>query len=349
MLPRICSDLDPLIGTVRRDISDTKVEEVLQKDPSGDGAFLWVLVKHGQISTRQVAASLARSVHVDPKTVTYAATRDRQSEVLQWFSLPAEEIEQPQVLKNAGYKKLFKVQRVEQSKGEISEESIKSLRYTIRIKDAALDSGYLRAKAILDQLRRLGCPNYIGYTRLGPKGQHAKWGKVLWQGKHLPKRIPVTPKDRRQYALAYQCQAFNRFVAERMNKDLLTTCLQGDYLETGLSKPWFQREHAFVDDTEQAQKRLDSWEAVVCGPLIGRNMPENQAEAASFEQQFFSSLKINAAASHAVGARRALRFQPTSIRCDDQKKDLIVNVTLDPSVYVTALLEELLQPERHIL
>ena len=350
MLPRICQDCEPLSGQVRKEPQDTKIEEVLRQQPCGGGPHLWVLVKHGQITTRQVASALARSVAIDPNLVAFAAVRDRFAEVWQWFSLPAADIDHPAALKNAGYKRLLKVQRVEAHKHAITTEDVLRLKYNIRLRKSALESGLLRSKKILDRLRRDGCPNYLGYVRMGPKGQHAKWGKVLWQGKHLPKRVEANKAEQRRYLSSYQAMLCNRYIAKRIEAESFTTCMPGDVMQCQLSKPWYQREFQIAADQEQMQKRMDSWESVPCAPLFGEALQESADEALQFERAFIDELNIGDNIPKRVsGSRRAIRFQPNKVHCDDQREDLLLSCELDPDVYLSSMLEELFQPDRHII
>ncbi len=350
MLPRICQDLEPIQGDLRREKGDYQVQEQLLRNPSGNGDYLWVQVRQADISSKQVAAALARSVNIDPRLVRYAASRDRKAEIYQWYSLPAEQVEHVQALKNAGYKKLLKVKQVERSKYPIDKEQIKNLSYTVRIRNAVEDGGYLKARAILDKLRQQGCPNYIGFARMGPKGQYAKWGKMIVQGKRLPRQVPNKSQDLQRYTYAYQSQICNRYIAQRIEHTIFSKCVVGDVLQTQLAKPVSERSLTIVEDQETGQRRIDSWEAVVCAPLIGEDMQSAQDEALLFEENFFKEVNVkNMYSSTLSGGRRPIRVQPTQVSCDDQRNDLIVKFTLDADVYASNILEELLQPEYHII
>lgn len=351
MLPRLCHDLEAIQATgVRRDPRDCQISELLRQEPDGSGPYLWVQVQHGLITSKQVAAALARSVDVDPRFVVHAGSRDRQSQVLQWFSLPADHVEHPAALRNAGYKKLLKVLDVQQAREPLQTSSVKALQYQIRLPGAAVDGGFLKARAILDRLRSQGCPNYIGYVRMGPRGQHAKWGKLLWNGRHLPRRVAHQQFDKKQYAQAWQGQIFNRYVAYRIDTGHYNDCLQGDVVQTDLQKPWSDRGQISADDPEQVQKRLDSWEAVVCGPMPGVDLSPVHDAALAFEAAFYQDNGIKEQGAFELpGRRRPIKFQPAQVSCDDQRDDLVLQVTADPQVYISNLLEELLQPERHII
>ena len=297
-----------------------------------------------------MVAALARSVQVDPSAISFAGVRDRFAEVWQWFSVPAEAVEHPAALRNAGYKKLLRVKKVEAHTHPIAVDDVARLAYTIRLRNAAQDQGLVKARALLDRLRRDGCPNYIGFVRMGPKGQHSKWGKMLWQGKHLPKRVQASRSEQRRYVSAYQALLGNRYIAWRIEHDAFTNCLAGDVLQCNLSKPQHERQYEIVSDQAAAQKRMDSWEAVPCAPLWGKGVLASTDAANEMETEFLESIKVKPHAPAGIdGARRGIRFQPLKVTCEDQRSDLLITCQLDPDVYLSSLLEELLQPERHII
>ena len=350
MLPRICQGLEPLTAKVRSEAQDTKIEEVLRRKPCGSGKHLWVQVKHGEISTRQVVAALARSVQVDPQQVSFAGVRDRFAEVRQWFSLPADAVEHPAALRNAGYKKLLRVQKLESHTHPITPADVIRLSYDIRLREAVADNGLIKARALLDKLRREGCPNYIGFVRMGPKGQHSKWGKMLWQGKHLPKRVQASRSEQGRYLGAYQAMLCNRYIAYRLQQDAFTSCLQGDVMQCQLAKSADERSYEIANDQAAMQRRMDSWEAVPCAPLFGKDLIAATDAALACEQAFAADIGVDLVPpAHVNGSRRGIRFQPLKVACEDQRKDLLIHCEMDPDVYLSSLLEELIQPERHII
>ncbi|NRA36745.1 MAG: tRNA pseudouridine(13) synthase TruD [Planctomycetes bacterium] len=352
MLPLLSTDLPPLLGKVRKQPEDTICHEQLVKEPAGHGHYLWVQVEKSGLSSAQARAALARSVELKAEDFTMAAARDRNAVVLQWMSVKKDLIEHTSALKNAGYKKMLKVRQVLENNCDISLESIRSLKYTLHIRGAAEADGLPRASKITDRLRQQGCANYIGFQRMGPKGQHAKYGRSLLRGKRLPPKVPRDKADCARYIQACQAQLFNRYVAYRIENETFSQVLSGEVVQGQLSQPWFDREVTLsgVDNSAHFQKRLDSWEAVQLGPLCGKDMQCAQLDALVLEEAVLEAAQLPRTAFDRLrGYRRAIRYQPKSLQVSDRKKDIVISCVVDPEVYISSLLEELMHPERHLL
>jgi tRNA pseudouridine13 synthase len=356
MPQRQCHDLPAVSATAREQPEHTRVSEVLTREPSGEGDHLWVLVRKTGLSTHQARQAIARSVDIPLSEVSLAGARDRQSRCDQWFSLPKDLPDNPGALANAGYKKMLRVQKVVEHHQPISAASVTALQWSCSLVGGNTADGYLHAKAIWDRLRNQGFPNYIAASRMGQKGQLAKWGRRVAQGKRLPPPAQRERVDPRACLGAFQADVFNRCIATRLADGLLGTALDGDILEVHLNRPARHRELEVItsdggdtaDHCDRAQRRLESWEAVPTAPLFGRDCPAATGTAGARETALLAALAIPARAfAHLPGSRRAVRVQPRG-SLDIERDDLVVSCLLDVDVYPQALLEEFLQPQGHL-
>ncbi len=362
MLPRASDGLEPVAATVRKEPSYTICKERLLRTPDGSGDHLWIRVRKIDISTGQTQQALARAVHCQPEDFKYIGTRDRFSDCEQWFSVRKDRVEHVPALKNAGYKSKVRVMEIGESARAISAGVLDCMEYTLRLGDAAANQGYLHAKAILDRLRQDGGPNYVAPSRFGKGGQLAKWGKLIASGKRLPRHVQQQKISKGACLQAWQGMLFNRYVAQRFEAGLLGTCLGGECILTGCQNTTVNRaeDHAPDMDEEQdgvegaalvhTQKRLDSWEAIPLGPLFGTDMTPARDAARAYELAFLEKISVSEKMIGRLryGGRRAIRFQPGNVHCEQDGDDLLVKCTLDPDVYITTLLEELLQTDYHI-
>jgi tRNA pseudouridine13 synthase len=326
------------------DDNDRLCEEVLSKQPAQTGDYLWVKVAKTDVSSQQCRAALARATGVALDLVEMGGNRDRRGRCIQWFSIPAELVEHPASLRNAGYQGLVKVIEVTASHKPIGPASIARLRWRVRLRKAAAKDGYRLAMAVLDRLRTVGCPNYIGVSRLGKEGVYVKWGKMLLHGQRLPDVVREKGVNHGQCLFAYQASLFNRYLATRIERNALATVLSGDVVMTG------QGRTERADDAEGYHKRLESWEVVQLGPLFGAEMPAAAGEALALEEAVLSDAAVTPEqALRLHGGRRAIRFQPAKPQCDIEKGDLIISCECPIDSYIAVVLEEIAKPERHFL
>lgn len=308
-------------------------EEVLLRQPIGDGPHWWVQVHRTDLSTGQARAAVARAAAVPEDLVSCAGSRDRRGRCQQWFSVPVEPVDNPGGLRNAGAQGRLKVLQVQRHHRAVDASSVVRLRWSLRLEGANRDGGYGRARAILDLLRRCGVPNWC-LTRRGD-GDMAKWGRMLAEGRRLPAGV-AHAVERGRALRTWQEELFNRWLAARVEDGLLATCLAGEVLRGADGAA------AVCADAAHGQRRLDSWEALPLGPLYGEGMPPAAGDAAVREAAVVDGLDP-AALARLRGGRRAARAQPVSLRVDPAGDDLTLRLELPPDTALDSLLREILR------
>ena len=203
------------------------------------------------------------------------------------------------------------------------------------------------AQDILTQLRQHGVPNYFGSQSFGSSGSHARWGKVLAQGKRLPRRVPASARDRSMYERAWQSRLFNIWLASRMESHGLGSVLEGDLLMTRCSEPVHQRPTETVEDAEAAHKRVASWESVVLGPLWGADCPQAFGPAHEHELAVLAESGPTPG-KKCRGGRRPNRFQPKSASIEKRGSDLVLNCQVPVDAFVSVLAQEFVQSEGNL-
>jgi tRNA pseudouridine13 synthase len=333
-----------LPGTGGR-LIEAAAEEILAKKPAGTGEHFWLKVQKDGLGSQQAREAIARSVNVPVELVSDAGNRDRQVRFTQWFSLPVEPVEHEGPLRRAGAHGKMHVLELTKSHKPFTAACVERIRWKTRIKDANLDDGYLKAKAILDHLRVMGIPNYAPENFLGPDAQWVKWGRLLLKGERLPAQVqrsnqPVSPGS---CLRAVQFWLFNRWVAARIADGWLGGSLSGDLVSTRSGKV----DLVGADDVLHMDKRIATWEASVLGPLFGGGMPETAFTAAARENEVLEAAEVPEAALHKLtGARRALRVQPQKVILDLEKNDLLVSCELPADAPVSSLIDELTKAAR---
>ncbi|MBA3707569.1 MAG: tRNA pseudouridine(13) synthase TruD [Planctomycetes bacterium] len=342
MLPFATRDLPGTGG--ESDASDRTCEEVLAKQPAATGEHLWLKVAKTGLGTQQARAAIARAGAVAIDFVECAGNRDRHGRSVQWFSVPAELVENPGALRRAGTQGKMSVLELTASHKPVTPDHVARLRWQVRIRGGNRDGGYHRAKAILDQLRRNGVPNFIPLSVFGRDGSFVKWGRMLLQGRRLPAQVTATGVDEHRCLRALQESLFDRYLSQRVDDGLLATCLDGDLVENR------QAEVSAVAFRDHVQKRMDSWEVVPLGPLFGAGLAKVAGEAASREEAILAAAELSVSAlARLHGARRAIRVQPTSVLLDLEKDDLLLRCELPTEAYITVILDEIMKPSTEVL
>ena len=156
---------------------------------------------------------------------------------------------------------------------------------------------------------------------------------------------------------AYQAQAFNAYVAARLADGTFDQVLAGDVLQTSIHREPHERgwDMCGLDEEaiEHTQRRLESWEAVVTGPLFGElpetPLPQAEGEALEREGDQWRKVAKHARAWRGVPAgRRPIRVQPRNGDIKIEKDDVVISAEFDVDVFPQAMLEEFIQPEGHI-
>lgn len=337
MLPIVCADLPGLSATCGP--NDRECEEVLAKKPAGTGRFHWVQVAKTNLGTQQVRAALARSVGADPAVVACAGNRDRQGRCIQWFSIPIEVVDHPGPLRRAGVQGKMRVLTINASHKPVGPETIERLKWTLHLRGGSAGDGYLRARAIVDRLRHDGFPNYLLPRQIGEEGGLARWGRQMVDGRRLPPQV-AAKTDPARYLRALQEELFNDWLGRRVADGLLAACVVGDLVRGNTG------EISVVSDPLAVAKRLDSWEAVVLGPLYGNGMAPAAADAAARELAVLTDAGLEVAqVARLRGDRRPARAQPAKSVVDRVKGDVVINCELPSDTYVDAMLAELLRSE----
>jgi tRNA pseudouridine13 synthase len=346
MLPRASDHLAPCPGTARVRPEDTRLEERLLAPPSGVGHH-WVLLKRLGISTAQTVAAVARAAECGPDAISHAGSRDRHAEVRQWFSVPAAVLDQPERLRRTGFRGGIQVMELRTCDRPMQASFVTHLALTLTLRGAAADNGLVKAQAILDHLRRQGVPNYLGAALLGKGGQQAKWGRMVMLGKRLPPAVPAGPGERGRYLQAYQFAAFNRYVAHRLATGTLSTCLDGEVVETGCNRPITERGITMVEDPAAMQTRIDSGEAEILGPLWGEGCEPAMGAVAALETELLTTWNWPVP-RRCAGGRRAVRLRLTRSSVDASGRDVVLRAEIPGDAFASVIAEEFLHPGAHI-
>src|SRR5262249_41042307 len=136
----------------------------------------------------------------------------------------------------------------------------------------------------------------------------------------------------------------NDVLAERVSDGLLSTVLPGDVMQVTASGGPF-----VVTDADTEQRRFETRETVLSGPMFGPHMKQPMGEPATREAPLLPrwGLALDAFSRYSkltAGTRRAVVIWPGDLRVTCEQDGLRFKFTLPSGVYATTLLREFLKP-----
>lgn len=301
--PRAHGELPGTAG-FRRSSADFRVDEELGFAPEGEGEHLYLQVRKTDQNTRWVARLLAEHFAVASAAVGYSGLKDRRAITVQWFSVQLPGGSEVPVLPALEGCEILASGRHPR---KLRPGSHRRNHFVIRLSRFEGDRNALAERLAL--IARRGIPNYFGEQRFGIGG-----GNLHEVERILSARSP-------------------RFKSRGNNK--------GD--KGGL---YLSAARSWLFNQVLAARVLDgSWLADAAdGPLWGRGRSPAADDVARYEAAVFAIWQPWCDALEHSGLRqerRALALPVEDLSWSWEGDDLVLDFSLPPGCYATALLREL--------
>lgn len=246
----------PVTGLIRHQPEDFVVDEMLGFSPSGEGEHLWLQVHKRGINTQDVAREIARHVGVPVREVGYSGLKDRKAVATQWFSVQIGESKQPD-WSTVNSDTLRIVQSVQHHR-KLRRGTHRGNRFRIMIREVNDAASVFLER--LEQIRRLGVPNYFGPQRFGYNGNNLRGADRLFAGLFQPNRM-----KRGLYLSAARSWMFNKVLSERVVDGSWNRLVPGDLAMLDGTHSVFQ-----VDIVDaKLLGRVETGDVHPTGPLAG--------------------------------------------------------------------------------
>jgi tRNA pseudouridine13 synthase len=334
--PPRATEAAPVAERIGPEPEDFVVSEVPLYPATGAGEhWMFELGKRGW-TTPDAVKALARSAGVAEREIGHAGMKDRQAVTTQWMTLPArasapDTWELPEGLSVLSHSR---------HASKIRTGHLAANRFTIRLVGARAD-GASRARAICDQIRSSGLPNYFGAQRFGREGRNLQEA-LDWLAAGAPPRGKRTRFYRKLYPSVVQSELFNRYLTARRARGL-DRLLRGEVVRLEGSRSVF-----VVEDPDAEEPRLKRRDIHLTGPLPGPKMRAAAREAFELEQAVTTEIGLTEVTLQTLsrcvdGTRRDLLVWPAhlEVRSGDDHT-LVLEAVLPPGTYATQLLRELL-------
>ncbi len=325
----------------RTQLADFRVDEQLGFEPQGEGEHVYLHVEKRGDNTAWLARQIARLAGVQPMDVGYCGLKDRRAVTTQWFSVYLPKGDEPDWSQlNSDTARLLCVSR---HRHKLRRGQHQTNRFTITLRDCSAEQALLEQR--LQQIFQAGVPNYFGEQRFGHGGNNLAVADELLTGQ---KKI----KNRQTRGLmisAARSYLFNLVLARRIEQADWLQSLDG---EVGITPSASDAQAAAADYEAgaEAAPRLDT-SLEPTGPLWGRGRPLVGDAMLALESALLASWQGWCHGLEHLGLiqeRRLLLLRPLDANWQWQGADLVLDFSLPPGTFATAVLRELTvlqQPE----
>ena len=325
-------------ATLKQEPDDFVVEEIPAYEPSGSGEHLFLWVEKREVSSEQLRSALASGLQVFGREIGIAGNKDKRAVTRQWVSVPAT----AEAAVGSFVSDDIRILKSERHGNKLRTGHLRGNRFEILLRT---DGPVLDKPACEHQLKTLqesGFANYYGAQRFG-RGETLQLGLDIVAGRRS-RRAVTRSKGRSLFRLALsavQSAVFNSVVAERANRELLSTVMPGDVLMFR-----DRRTHFRTEDPTAEQARVDAGELVITGPIFGPKMTGTSDDASTLEYSVLQSLQLDDAVfsrypKMTVGTRRPLLRWPSDLTWQFEPTGLRLRFELDSGTYATVFLREL--------
>lgn len=324
------------VGTLKERVEDFLVEEIPAYEPMGEGEHLFLWIEKRNLSAEQLMQHLSRTLRIRREEIGMAGLKDKKGITRQYVSVPNFVSKAVPALSNEH----VTVLRSLTHRNKLKTGHLLGNRFDILLRTSQTQA-WEKAQAVTEMIRTYGVPNYYGEQRFGNEHQTLELGYRLLTGAASVKDIPF---ERRRFLLrlalsAVQSELFNRVLLERLTSGDLHRVLAGDVMQKLDSGGVFADENL-----EVLQRRFDSREIVMTGPMFGPKMFQPTDEVLMREQGLLDRLQIKRELFQEYrvtpGTRRGLLVYPGELQLDQEEAGVRIRFSLPSGSYATIVLAE---------
>lgn len=333
----------PLVGQLKAEPEDFRVEELPATTPEGSGEHVWLEIEKRLLNSEDVAVWLGRVCGAGRGRVSYAGRKDRQAVTRQWFSVQCRPEQEPDWAARAqewsgeraaaGEPGGCRVLQVARHGRKLRTGHLAGNRFTVRLR--AVTGDRAAADAVLEAVRAGGVPNYFGVQRFG-RANLSKAAEWFAGG-----RAPRSRNQRSLLLSAARSAIFNAVLRERVAQGSWDSLLPGDVANLDGSGSVF----AVPEVDAELEQRVARGDLHPTGPLWGSGDPLVAGAVRALEERVageFGELARGLEAAGMKAARRALRMRPQALQWRWEEDALELSLELGAGEYATSLLDALM-------
>ncbi|ANE43440.1 tRNA pseudouridine(13) synthase TruD [Deinococcus puniceus] len=316
-------------GTLRRVPEDFRVDEVPAYLPSGEGEHLFVRLEKTGHTTSHMLRELTAHLGVRDRDVGVAGLKDRHAVTSQWISLPGKVERRLESFAMDG----VRVLETARHGNKLAMGHLHGNRFVVRVRDAVGTAA--EAEATLNQLARVGVPNYFGPQRFGLGGLNAEEGLLVLRGESKIK----DPRVRRFLTTSVQSMVFNRFLSLRLERGLFAALIAGDMAKKHDTGGVF-----LVEDADAERGRAEAGEVSATGTLFGKKVKPLTLAAGELEAEALAAFALTPDVfASRRGDRRLTRIFLQEPQLTPEDDGFTVSFTLPKGSFATSVLREMMK------
>ena len=314
---------------------DFRVDESLGFDLEGSGQHQWLRIEKRNLTTQDVAKSLARAAGVKAREVGYAGLKDRHGVTTQWFSIDLAGRTAPDW--TALLSGNCRIRDESRHTRRLRRGALSGNTFDVTLRELSGELEEIDTRA--EWMARNGIPNYFGEQRFGSEARNVGAAYRLLCGQ-------LMVRNRHLRGLYYSCARsllFNRVLAERVTRGNWDCAIDGDVMMLDGTRSRF---HVVVPDDELGERvrRLDVHPT---GPLWGKGNSMIDGQAGELETHVLSRYPDWCEGLEKAGLEHDRRTLRVAVRdlCHTRLPggDLRVRFSLPPGAYATIVLRELVR------
>lgn len=340
VLPFITEDQSGIGGRLKSNADHFRVEEIPLYNPQGSGQHVYVRMTREEMTTKQLETHLRRIFELPKVAVGYAGLKDKYARATQTFSLDLPNTSPEDVRNRIRQELPVTVESVERHRNKLGRGHLIGNRFFIVVSGIPAPSeAYQQAQEIRKELTEYGLPNFFGRQRFGKYGDNAQRGKEILLGKHSVRKAWL----RKLLMHAYQSELFNRWLTQRIRREMYNRIFRGDIARVEGTGGLFT-----VEDASEAQSRFDSRGISYTGPIYGQGMWEADGKPGNLEREVIQREDIteDVFVEHSLnGNRRQAVIFPDDIEIGIRGGSLFFDFTLPKGAYATVLMREFMKNE----
>jgi len=321
---------------MRVECEDFRVSENLSFEPVGSGYHSLVYIRKNNRNTQDILSWLAETCAVSERDIGYCGQKDKRAITEQWLSVPGNDVDE--CLKSADSIEGIEVLSIVPHDKKLRIGAHRSNSFEIVLKE--FDGNHEYVKHRLQSIQQTGFPNYFGPQRFGRDGKNALYGRMLLQNKRFRKAKGVRQKLQ---VSALRSQLFNTIVSCSLSSSTYDVLQEHDVLMIDGS-----HSHFVADQSDDLELRLKNMAVHKTAPLWGRpdrHLPERLYQRELEILADFQEDALLLESRRFDMTRRAVRAVARNLQWEFGDSQLILKFELDPGVFATSLLRELVDFE----
>ncbi len=315
---------------------DFQVYEQLGYEFSGSGEHLMLRIRKRGENTAFVANELAKACGVKSKDVSWAGLKDRHALTEQWLSVHLPKGDTPdfgEFLRQYPHIQIVDVQRHHK---KLRPGDLQGNRFVLTLTDV---SDVAQVVERLENIVKLGVPNYFGAQRFGNQGNNLdearRWGRDNVRTRNQNKRS--------LYLSTARSWIFNHIVSARIEQQLFNTVISGDILLKANDSVLVN-----VDQVTEYQTHYQNGDVAISAAMAGDNTLPTQDKALELEQPHLDAepdLMALIRGNRMRHERRDIALKPEQLEWQVDGHSITLSFSLPSGCYATSITRELINEE----